>query len=160
MNIKMATKRPSSVAAEPNGSGAKSTAAPKSSRNPPKKRKSLRENNQLISELEEQVERASAKVQINSKIDPVLAREVNTMIGHAGRGETLSQFVATAIENEYHRRKGTRRVKETTLSDLVTQIEEVKNCLAILGEFTLAEARETKALTKLIGQAVGVSFAY
>lgn len=105
-------------------------------------------------ELAQMAEPTLAKVAVSSKIDPVLAREVDLLL--RGSPETLSQFVAAAVENEYHRRKGTRRAKEMTLADLAKQIEEVKSSLAGLGEFNLAESRETKALARLIGQAVGV----
>jgi len=104
--------------------------------------------------LDEMVEAPLAKVQVNSKIDRALAREVDLLIRDSD--ESLSQFVAAAIENEWRRRTGIRAKKELTLKDISTQIEDLKRSLAVLGEYNLAEARQANAVTRRIAQAVGV----
>mgnify|MGYP003387716632 CR=1 FL=1 len=100
------------------------------------------------------VEPTEAKVPVSSKIDRDLAREVGLLLRNSD--ETLSQFVAAAIENEWRRRTGIRAQKEKTLKDVASQVEELKKSLALLGEYNLAEARQANAIARRIAQAVGI----
>lgn len=99
-------------------------------------------------------EPAIAKAPVSAKIDRALAREVELLL--RGSDESMSQFVAAAIEREYHRRRGIRAVKELTLKDISQQIYDLQKTLAIQGEYNLAEARQANAIVQLVAQAVGV----
>lgn len=101
------------------------------------------------SALEEMVETPLPKVQVSARIDGLLAHEIGAILRER---ETMSDFVSTALTNEYHRRRGTRAPRELTLAELDNRLAAIAQML----EASQMPARQTLATTRLIAAAVGV----
>ncbi len=89
------------------------------------------------------------KVQVSARIDGLLAHEIGAILRER---ETMSDFVSTALTNEYHRRRGTRAPRELTLAELDNRLVAIAQML----EASQMPARQTLATTRLIAAAVGV----
>lgn len=99
--------------------------------------------------LAEYVEPPLGKVQINSRIPGELASAVLSILRDR---ESMYDFVAVAVENEFHRRRRTKPVRDLTLADLDSRLVAVAAQIEALS----SASRKTEALVESIAQELGV----
>ena len=66
------------------------------------------------------------KVPISGRIDSELAGAIRATLD---RDETMYDFISTAAENEFHRRRGTRPPRQLTLADMADRLDRLADAL-------------------------------